>query len=302
VLYLRLEEDQFYGHAEAVPYARYGETPESVAAQIESIRAAMEAGAARSELQDLLAPGAARNALDCALWDLEAKKSGQSVWDMIGFAPQSVETAQTIVLDSIDEMAKSAARYSDFPFLKIKLDADLIVERVEAVRAKAPNAKIMIDANEAWSFDLLNSVVPQLVKFNVALLEQPLHANEDVVLETFKSPIPLCADESCHSSDDVDQLAKRYDAVNIKLDKTGGLTEALHLYHAARARNLTVMTGCMVGTSLGIAPILGLSTQADFVDIDGPSWLVRDRKNGLTFSAGKATPPQALSWGGATLV
>lgn len=300
MLYLRLEEGLVYGHAEAVPYARYGETPESVAAQIESVRQAIETGADRDQLQDLLAPGAARNALDCALWDLEAKKSGQSVWDMTGFAPHTIETAQTIILDSVDEMGKSAARYCDFPFLKIKLDADLIVERVRAVRHQAPNAKIMIDANEAWSFDLLKSVVPQLVEFDIALLEQPLHANEDAVLETFKSPIPLCADESCHSSDDIDQLAKRYDAVNIKLDKTGGLSEALRLYREARARHMTVMTGCMVSTSLAIAPILGLSAQADFVDIDGPTWLVRDRQNGLAFDAGKATPPQRGIWGGAT--
>lgn len=298
VLYLRLEQDGIYGHGEAVPYARYGESEESVQAQLEGVRGAVEDGTSLADLQSLLPPGAARNALDLALWDLEGKLQGTSVWALTGYHPGPVATAQTIVIGSVEDMAQKALELRHYPLLKVKLDQHQIVERMQAIRANAPEPQIVIDANESWTLELLKDVAPALAPLNIALLEQPLHADEDEVLRGFDCPIPLCADESCHSSVDIDRLKDRYRAVNIKLDKSGGLSEAIHTYEVARAADMTVMLGCMVGTSLAMMPLLGLAPQADFVDLDGPTWLKRDRDNGLIFNDGKVTPPQRGIWGG----
>jgi len=298
ILYLRLEQEGVSGRGEAVPYARYGESTDSVQLQLDGVRSAVEDGASLTELQSLLPPGAARNALDLALWDLEAQSQGKSVWELTGYHPRPVVTAQTIVIGSVEEMAQKALELRHYPLLKVKLDQHQIVERMQAIRANAPKPQIVIDANESWNLDLLKGVVPELAPLNIALLEQPLHANEDGALRGYRSPVPLCADESCHSSADIERLKDRYQAVNIKLDKTGGLSEAIRTYETARVADMTVMLGCMVGTSLAMMPMLGLAAQADFVDLDGPTWLKRDRDNGLIFKDGKVTPPQRGIWGG----
>lgn len=298
VLYLRLEQEGVFGHGEAVPYARYGESADSVRAQLENVRGAVEEGVSLKDLQSLLPPGAARNALDLALWDLEARLQNKSVWELTGYYPDTVATAQTIVIGSVEEMAQKALELCHYPLLKVKLDQHQIVERMTAIRANAPAPQIVVDANESWTFELLKGVAHKLASLDIALLEQPLHADEDEVLRDYVSPIPLCADESCHSSADIQSLRDRYRAVNIKLDKTGGLSEAMRTYDAARALDMTVMLGCMVGTSLAMTPMLGLASTADFVDLDGPTWLKRDRDNGLIFKDGKVTPPQRGIWGG----
>ena len=287
------------GRGESVPYARYGESVASVMDQIETQREVMCAGMGRDELQARLPAGAARNALDAALWDLESQLGHVPVWDQLARPPHSrLETALTISIDTPQEMAKAASAIANPRLIKIKVDADDPLARIEAVRHAVPSARLIVDPNESWTIDILREVQPGLERTSVSLLEQPLPADADDGLLEFSSRIPVCADETCHTTADLPSLLNRYQAVNIKLDKTGGLTEAWRLLCAARASGFIVMVGCMVCSSLGIAPALELAREADFVDLDGPLWLQSDYPNGVTLQEGLLLPPSPGFWGG----
>jgi L-alanine-DL-glutamate epimerase-like enolase superfamily enzyme len=286
------------GRGEAVAYARYGETTIDVLDQIEGVRSSIEAGADRARLHELLAAGAARNALDCALWDLEAKRAGVRAWTLAGRARlDPVKTCFTISLGAPAAMAEAALANSRRPMLKLKIGGPGDLDAVAAVRAAAPLARLIVDANEALSFDDLRRLAPEFARLDVKLLEQPLAAGEDAVLEGYASPVPLCADESLHTRAELAACAKRYAVANIKLDKTGGLTEALALAAEARAMGLRVMIGCMVATSLAMAPALIPAQGADFVDLDGPLLLKRDREPGLAITGSLIEPPPVELWG-----
>ena len=298
IVLVEIEENGRRGRGECVPYARYGETPAEVVRAIEAIAAEIEAGLDRAELQQRLPPGAARNALDCALWDLDAKTTGQPAWQLAGMAmPRPVITAETIALDAPDSMAATAARLSERPLLKIKVGYHDVVERIGAVRAAAPRARLIVDANESWDLELLQRVAEMLSALDVEVIEQPLPASQNARLAGYVGVPPLCADKSCHTAADLVRLPSAYRMVNVKLDKAGGLTEALRLTAAARVRGLRVMIGCMVATSLGIAPAMLLATEAHLVDLDGPLWLARDRDPALKFAQGWIYPPDAALWG-----
>jgi L-alanine-DL-glutamate epimerase-like enolase superfamily enzyme len=286
------------GRGECVPYARYGESPESVVAAIESVRAAIEAGADRAALARLLPAGAARNAVDCALWDLEAKRSGVPAYVTAGFerlAP--LITAYTISVGEPAEMRAAAAKAAQRPLLKIKLAGEGDAERLAAVREGAPQSTLIVDANEAWRKETLEANLALCARFAVALVEQPLPAGEDAILARVSRTTPICADESAHDRKSLAALAGRYDAVNIKLDKTGGLTEALEMAKEARARGFAIMAGCMVGTSLAMAPASLIGQTAAFVDLDGPLLLAQDREPGLVYEGSSMQPPGAELWG-----
>ncbi len=296
VVVVELHEAGKSGAGEAVPYARYGETPEQVLAAIEALRPALEAGMTRAALQAALPAGAARNAIDCALWDLEAQLTRRSVADLTGIAaPAEIVTAVTISLDEPQAMAKAAAGVAAAPLLKVKVDAANPLSQLRAVRAAAPTARLMVDPNESWSPALLRQVSPDLAALRVDLIEQPVAAADDAALKQIASPVPLCADESAHTSADLECVAQTYQAVNIKLDKAGGLTEALAMRAQAEAMGLTLMIGCMVCTSLAIAPAFILAGGARFADLDGPWWLARDRDNGIRFRDGRLSAPSL--WG-----
>lgn len=289
----------YTGFGESVPTQRYGETIESVYDQIEAVRRHICDGISREGLSDLLPPGAARNAVDCALWDLEAKQKKTTVSDLLGFPyPDSVQSVQTISIGSVEKMGEAAGRLSTFPMLKVKLNSENVVNRIRAVHANAPHSKLLVDANESWTVDLLREVVPELAKLGVVMIEQPLPAGDDEALRGLNSPLPLGADESCHTSHDIARLAALYDVVNIKLDKTGGLTEAVKLAATAREAGLDIMVGCMLGTSLAMAPAMVLATQASYVDLDAPALLSEDRKYGLTISSGEMSRLNEKLWGG----
>ena len=286
------------GRGECVPYARYGETVDGVIAAIEGLRPRVENGLDRTGLQELLPPGAARNALDCAYWDLEAKRGGQSVWRLCGLAPlEPVTTAYTLSLDTPEAMGRAAAAQAARPLLKLKLAGPGDLARVEAVRANAPQTRLIVDANEGWTLDDYVALAPKLARLGVVLIEQPLPAGQDAPLAGTRRPVPVCADESCHATDSLAELAGRYDAVNIKLDKTGGLTEALELKRAALAQGYRIMVGCMVGTSLAMAPAVLLAQGAAFVDLDGPLLLEADRPGGLRYEGSTLHPPEPALWG-----
>ena len=286
------------GRGEGVPYPRYGESVESVLAQIESVRGAIEAGADRQALLALLEPGAARNAIDCALWDLEARESGRSVAELIGApAPERLVSALTLVIDTPLAMAAAARRIAHAPLIKVKVDAILPDAQVRAVRTAAPNAALIVDPNESWNQALVEMMQPVLASLDVALLEQPVPAEADAWLESFTPLVPICADESIHVAADLDVVARRYQAVNVKLDKSGGLTAALELAQAARARGLGLMTGCMVSSSLSIAAALHVARLSDFADLDGPVWLAEDRPGGVRDEGGWMRPPDPGFWG-----
>ncbi|WP_226782040.1 N-acetyl-D-Glu racemase DgcA [Oceaniglobus trochenteri] len=294
VLTVRLEDGSSRGWGECVPYARYGETPESVTAQID----ALPADITRARLQEVMEPGAGRNAVDCALWDLAAKQAGKRVWELAGLAAPGPEiTAFTLSLDTPEKMRAAAARHAHRPLLKIKLGTPDDMVRLEAVRAGAPDAAIIVDANEGWSADVYTDLAPHLVRMGVKLVEQPLPAGEDGMLGEIARPLPVCADESCHDRGSLADLAGKYDVINIKLDKTGGLTEALALRDAARSAGFGVMVGCMVGTSLAMAPAVLLAQGAAFTDLDGPLLLAEDRETPLRFDAAGVHPPDAALWG-----
>jgi L-Ala-D/L-Glu epimerase len=297
VVVVTLTDGQHSGRGEGVPIKRYNQTPASVLAEIESIKSAPNLH--REQLQKLLLPGAARNAVDCALWDLEAKISGKHAWELadISIAPE-VETTFTISLDSPEAMAAATQAATNLPILKLKLGGDHAdVTRVEAVREAAPKVRLLVDANDSWTPDHYLRVVPSLVEFGVELIEQPFPADANNVLETLDHPIPVCADESCHTTADLPGLKKRYEVVNIKLDKTGGLTEALLLADGARRAGFKLLIGCMVCTSLGIAPARLLAGAADWIDLDGALLLRRDREDGLAYGNGKIGLPSRQLWG-----
>jgi len=297
VVVVNLQDGAHVGRGEAVPYARYGESTESVLTEIAGVAGAIESGLSRAELQQLLPAGAARNAVDCALWDLEAQQTGRAVADLAGLsAPGETITAVTVSLDEPAKMAEAAAAIAASPLIKIKVDAADPIARVQAVRKAAPHARLIVDPNESWSRQLLEEVAPRLAALRVDLIEQPLPADQDASLENYRSPVPLVADETAHTSADLERVASRYQAVNIKLDKSGGLTEALAMRERVRALGLTLMVGCMVSTSLGVAPALLLAEEASFVDLDGPWWLAQDRENGMIFNDGRMRAPRGL-WG-----
>ncbi len=301
VVVATIEADGLLGRGECVPYARYGETTASVLAALRALAPEVAAGLDRQRLAQILPAGAARNALDCALVDLACRQAGVPAWQLLGLPPpQPVITAETIGLAAPAEMAAAAAGLADRPCLKLKLAADGSVERVAAVRRAAPMARLIVDANEAWTADILADVLPALADLGVAMIEQPLAAGADEALHHLTTPIPLCADEACHTRADLDALPAGYGMINVKLDKTGGLAEAMALIEAARRRGLSVMVGCMVATSLAMAPALLLAGLADLVDLDGPLWLARDRAPTLTFNRGVVYPPPAGLWGWGT--
>ena len=282
------------GHGECVPYARYGESLESVAAEI----AGLPDGLDRAVLQGLLPAGAARNAVDCALWDWEAKRSGHRVWELAGLpAPGPEITAFTLSLDSPERMQAAAARHAHRPLLKIKLGTPDDMARLEAVRAGAPEARIIVDANEGWSAEVYAELAPHLLRLGVAMVEQPLPAGADDMLAEIARPLPVCADESCHDRDSLPALRGKYDMVNIKLDKTGGLTEALALRDAARAEGYAIMVGCMVGSSLAMAPAVLVAQGAAVVDLDGPLLLAEDRTPALRYDDAGVHPAEPALWG-----
>ncbi len=294
VLTVRLSDAGVTGWGECVPYARYDETLESVTEEILGLPSALS----RAALYDLLPAGAARNAVDCALWDLEAKRAGRRVWELAGLARPGPEiTAYTLSLDTPDKMRAQAAKHAHRPLLKIKLGTPDDMARLEAVRAGAPEARIIIDANEGWSAEVYADLAPHLVRLGVALVEQPLPAGEDEALIGIDRPVPVCADESCHDRDSLKHLRGKYDVVNVKLDKTGGLTEALALRDAARAEGYDVMVGCMVGSSLAMAPATLVAQGALVTDLDGPLLLAEDRPEPLLFDDKGVHPPQAALWG-----
>jgi L-alanine-DL-glutamate epimerase-like enolase superfamily enzyme len=282
------------GHGECVPYARYGETLESVAEQIAGLPEEIE----RSALQDALPPGAARNAVDCALWDLEAKQAGRRAWELAGLAPpKAVPTAYTLSLGPPDRMREAAERAAHRPVLKVKLGTPDDLPRLEAVRAGAPRARLIVDANEGWTADSYARIAPELARLGVALVEQPLPAGEDAALVDLPRPVPICADESCHDRASLPALAGRYDMVNVKLDKAGGLTEALALVAEARRAGFGIMVGCMLGSSLAMAPAVLVAQGADVVDLDGPLLLAEDRACPLVYDAAGVHPPDTGLWG-----
>jgi L-alanine-DL-glutamate epimerase-like enolase superfamily enzyme len=298
VIVVDIERDGVTGRGECVPYARYGETIASVKAQLEQTKPWVQAGGERESLAAQLPAGAARNALDCALWDVAAKATGQRVWTLAGIgAPETVVTAYTLSLDTPAAMAKSAATHAARPLLKLKLDRNDPVGRVQAVHEAAPNAQLIVDANEAWQPSDLDKWLPALSDLGVAMVEQPLPAGRDEALVGLSSPIPIGADESCHIAEDVARLRDRYQMVNIKLDKSGGLTEALRVREAALTAELQFMVGCMVGTSLSMAPAMLLTPGARFVDLDGPLLLANDRQPGLTYSGAQVLVPTSDVWG-----
>lgn len=293
-----LREGDAEGRGEGVPYPRYGESVASVLDQIAAVRGAIDGGVGRNELLALMPAGAARNAIDCALWDLEAKRAGQSVAELLGAPrPGRIATALTIGIDTPEAMARAATEIAAAPLIKVKVDAADPAAAVRAVRAAAPEAALIVDPNESWDEAVVRSVMPVLEECRVAMLEQPVPAGDDAWLETYDSPVPICADEAIHTVAELDTVAARYDAVNVKLDKAGGLTAGLELARATRERGLLLMSGCMVCSSLGIAPALHVARLADWADLDGPLWLAEDRRGGVTAENGWLLPPSEGFWG-----
>jgi L-alanine-DL-glutamate epimerase-like enolase superfamily enzyme len=297
VVVVTVTDGRYTGRGEAVPSARYGQSGASVLAQIESMKGVPSLD--RQQIQKLLPAGAARNALDCALWDLEAKVSGKRAWELANIPiVRAVETSFTISLDSPAIMAAAARTNANAPILKLKLGGDnMDLPRVQAVREAAPAARLLIDANESWSPSHYRENVPALNGLGVELIEQPFPANADEVLETLDHPVPVCADESCHTRVDLPRLTNRYEVLNVKLDKTGGLTEALLLTERARKGGFKLLMGCMVCTSLGIAPARLLASATDYVDLDGPLLLAGDRHHGIAYENGRIGLPSRQLWG-----
>ncbi len=293
VIIVELTNGQTIGWGEGVPYKRYGETVWKCREALEYVKAHIEEGEAPDSL-----PMAARNALDSARWDLRAKLEGQPVWKLAGLAePKPVTTAYTISLDTPEAMAAQAARASNLPLLKIKLGKPGDEDRLAAIRASVPKARLIIDANEGWSADILPAMLAACKQHRVELVEQPLPADADEFLRGFKRDVVICADESAHNSNGLEKLRGKYDAVNIKLDKTGGLTEALVMARDAKAQGFKIMVGCMVGTSLSMAPAFLVAQMADFVDLDGPLLLAADRDPGIAYKDGIMQPPLKALWG-----
>ncbi|MCB1899305.1 N-acetyl-D-Glu racemase DgcA [Cognatazoarcus halotolerans] len=298
VVTVELAADGLVGRGECVPYARYGETVDSVIEAIQDIAADLRHGLDRIALQNRLPAGAARNALDCALWDLEARRTGMPVWRLAGLAaPQPMITAYTLSLGEPDEMRARAAENAHRPLLKVKLGSSGDLPRIRAVREGAPDAVIIVDANEGWSAQEYAALAPEFVRLGVALVEQPFPADADAALAGIDRVLPVCADESCHDSATLARLVGKYDAINIKLDKTGGLTEALRLKAQARAAGFGIMVGCMLGTSLSMAPAQLLAQDAGYVDLDGPLLLARDREGAIRYEGSLMAPASTTFWG-----
>ncbi|SHE33217.1 L-alanine-DL-glutamate epimerase [Loktanella atrilutea] len=294
VLTVTVTQDGVTGRGECVPYARYDETLDSVAAQVTGLPGEMM----RDALQGLLPAGAARNAVDCALWDLAAKRAGRRVWDLLDLpAPQPQITAYTLSLDTPEVMERQAAKNAGRPLLKIKLGTPDDMARLEAVRRGAPEAAIIVDANEGWTAEVYADLAPHLIRLGVKMVEQPLPAGADDMLAEIARPLPVCADESCHDRASLPGLHGKYDMVNIKLDKTGGLTEALALKTQAQAEGYGIMVGCMVGSSLAMAPATLLAQGVAFTDLDGPLLLAEDRDQPLHYDTAGVHPPSAALWG-----
>ncbi|WP_133366443.1 N-acetyl-D-Glu racemase DgcA [Qipengyuania sediminis] len=298
VVTVAIRENGVEGRGEGVPYPRYGESVAGVIAAIEAVRSTLEAGAGRADIEALMPPGAARNAVDCALWDLDAKRTARSVAALLGTPePAPLASALTIGIDTPEAMAEEASLLADAPLLKVKVDAKEPAAAIRAVRAAAPAPALIVDPNESWDETLLRAAMPMLVDARVSLIEQPVPAGADDWLAGYDSPVPICADEAVHTLAELDRVAARYDAVNVKLDKAGGLSAGLALAHHAKARGLGLMAGCMVCSSLGIAPALHIARLADWVDLDGPLWLADDRIGGVRAEGGWLHPPGAGFWG-----
>ena len=298
VVTVKLSDGEASGHGECVPYARYGETPESVLAALEAVRASVEAGLDRQALQELLPAGAARNALDCALWDLDAKLYGVPAFQLAGLHRMSpVTTAYTISVGDPAQMAAAALAEAGRPILKVKLAGDGDRDRIAAVREAAPEAELIVDANEAYDEPGLPALFEACLAADVRMIEQPLPEGRDGVLRHRPTAIPICADESVHRIDDLEALCDRYDSVNIKLDKTGGLTHAIAMAARAQELGLSIVVGSMVGSSLSMAPAMLLAPMARFVDLDGPLLLRDDRVPGLRCQGSILFPPEPKLWG-----
>lgn len=293
-----ITEGQNVGRGECVPYSRYGESLDQVRSVIESVMPAIRDGADRRTLLDLMPAGAARNAVDCALWDLESKIGGRRAHsDVCAMPPRPLSTAMTISLGTPDEMAAQARSNAFRPLLKVKVGTEDDRARIHAVASSAPNSRVILDANEGWTPENIREHLLVAAEFKVSLIEQPLPQGKDEILRSIPHPVPICADESVHGPDDLEQLLGLYDAVNIKLDKTGGLTSAIILRERARSLGFGVMVGCMVGTSLAMAPAVLLAQDADYVDLDGPLLLAKDRTPALAYSGSLVSPPDPALWG-----
>ncbi|MEM1343707.1 MAG: N-acetyl-D-Glu racemase DgcA [Pseudomonadota bacterium] len=304
VVEVRLSGETATGIGECVPYARYGESVASVTEEIEMVRGDLETGLSREDLQERMAPGAARNAVDCALWDLAAKEAGCRVWELPAYralggapSPKPEITAYTLSLESPEKMRESARQHAHRPLLKIKLGGQGDLERLKAVREGAPEARLVIDANEGWDGPTYAAIAPELVALGVEMVEQPLPAADDAALEGMARPLTVCADEAAHDRTTLGALAGKYDMINIKLDKTGGLTEALCLRTEAEALGLKIMVGCMVGSSLGMAPAMLVGQGAALVDLDAPLLLAEDRDTPLVYDHQGIHPPAPALWG-----
>ncbi|MBL8905442.1 MAG: dipeptide epimerase [Rhizobiales bacterium] len=298
VITVTLEEDGHVGRGECVPYGRYGETAEATLAALEQARPAIEAGLTRDRIAAYVTPLSGRNALDCALWDFEAKRKHTSVWRLAGLqAPHPIVTAYTLSLDTPEKMAAAAASASARPLLKLKLGRDGDVERLRLIRAAAPQSRLIVDANEGWAPGDLPRMLEVCAECGVEMVEQPLPASDDGALGRISRPVAVCADESAHDSHGLEGLRGKYDAVNIKLDKTGGLTEALVMREAARAMGFRIMVGCMLATSLAMAPAFLVAQGAEIADLDGPLLLKRDREPGIEFEGSLMHPPRPELWG-----
>lgn len=295
-----IHDGDLIGRGEAVALPRYGESSASVARQIEAMTVALEDGVNAQSLQRAMPAGAARNAIDAALWDLEAKRTGRDVGSLSGLGwPTNIQTVQTISILEPEEMGAEARALAKFPVIKVKMNAEKIVERIAAVHANAPDARLVVDGNESWTIDILREVAADLARSGVEMIEQPLHADADHELVNYSGPLPVYADESCHTCADLPKLKGKYQGINIKLDKTGGLTEAIRLAEAGPREGFDVMLGCMVSTSLGIAPAMFVAKAARFVDIDAPALLAKDRENAIQISDGTVSPLSPELWGGA---
>lgn len=298
VVTVTLTEGPHVGRGECVPYPRYDETVPQVMAALEAARPRIEAGIGHEDIPGILAPHAARNALDCALWDLRAKQAGKPVWQLAGLAPPTpVVTAYTLSLDTPDAMGEAAAKAAHRPLLKLKLGREGDAERLKLIRRNAPESRLIVDANEGWTPSNLDEMLRACAGAGVELVEQPLPAGNDEALRSLSRAVTVCADESAHGLDTLDDLCGKYDAINIKLDKTGGLTPAIALAQAARGKNLRIMVGCMLATSLAMAPAVLLTPMADVVDLDGPLLLKKDREPAIRFDGSIMHPAPVKLWG-----
>jgi L-Ala-D/L-Glu epimerase len=299
IVMVEIAQDGLVGRGECVPYPRYGETIEGTIGMIETARRALESGLSRADLLELMPAGAARNAVDCAIWDLEARLAGSDVFTMLGRKqpPEPIATAMTVGLDTPDRMARAAVALAEMPLIKVKVDRSDPAAQLRAVRDAAPRPRMIVDPNESWTIEEVSALQQLLMDLRVDLLEQPLPAGDDRPLAGFVSAVPIAADESVHGASDLASLPDGYSVVNIKLDKTGGLTAALELAREARERGLGVMTGCMICSSLSIAPALVIAATSDFADLDGPTWLQRDRDGGIMCEEGRLRAPAPGFWG-----